>query len=448
MPLLLASAGNNIRRQGELIVKLSHSSPIPELGNPAREGSEGSLARRTFMRAAALGGAGLLNVAAFAQTRKEELTGRQDNSKSDPGPENKSLLGENPNSNNPPFTDHGNPGPIWFSFDLVPKRIQAGGWTHQVTQRELPASKDLAGVNMRLTAGSFRELHWHTAAEWAIMLTGTARVSVMQPDGKMAIDDVETGGLWYFPAGYPHSIQGLGPDGCEFLLVFDEGTFSEDDTFLLSEFLAHTSPEILEKNMSWSRQVFNHLPATDLYIFEAPLPGPLQEDRRFLGENLETENKYTFNMAGMAPTQKTRGGETRIVDSRNFPVAANIAAAMVTIKPGGLREMHWHPNVSEWQYWIRGKGRMTVVTTEARARTMDFNQNDVGFVPSMAGHSIENTGTEDLFFLEIFKSPRYLGFSLNQWIARMPDKMAEAHLKLPARTIRSAPQADNNVLPK
>jgi oxalate decarboxylase len=90
---------------------------------------------------------------------------------------------------------------------------------------------------------------------------------------------------------------------------------------------------------------------------------------------------------------------------------------------------------------------MTVVTTEAKARTVDFNANDVGYVPSMAGHSIENTGTEDLVFLELFKSPRYLDISLNQWIARMPDRMAEAHLKLDLRTIRSTPQEDNDVLP-
>lgn len=407
-----------------------------------------AVSRRMFVGSAAIAGAGLLGLAASAQTRKEQLAGRTGNNASDPGPENKSLLGENPNSNNPPFTDHGNPGPIWYSFDLAPKRLQNGGWTHQVTQRELPPSKDLAGVNMRLTAGSFRELHWHTADEWAIMLTGKARVSVMQPDGKMFIDDVEAGDLWYFPAGLPHSIQGLEGDGCEFLLVFDEGNFSEDDTFLLSEFLAHTPPEIIEKNMGWDRQEFDQLPPTELYIFDAPLPGPLEDDKKFLGEFLETETKYTFKMAAMPPTQKTAGGETRVVDSGNFPIAAKIAAAMVTIEPGGLREMHWHPNVSEWQYWIRGQGRMTVVTTGAKARTMDFHANDVGYVPSMAGHSIENTGTEPLVFLEMFKAPRYEDVSLNQWIARMPPKMAEAHLKLSAATIRKAPQNKINVLPR
>jgi oxalate decarboxylase len=410
------------------------------------------VSRRMFAGVAALAGAGLIGTDATAQTLAERVAGRRGNSPSDPGPENKTLLGENPSANTPPFTDRGNAGPIWYSFDLAPKRMQGGGWTRQVTQRELPPSRDLAGVNMRLTAGSFRELHWHTANEWAIMLTGKARVSVMQPNGKMFIDDVEAGDLWYFPAGFPHSIQGLkgeGPtgDGCEFLLVFDEGTFSEDDTFLLSEFLAHTPPDILQKNTGWSRQDFDQLPPTELYIFEAPLPGPLEDDKRFLGANLETQIKYTFRMASMPPTGKTAGGETRVVDSSNFPVALNIASAMVTIKPGGLREMHWHPNVSEWQYWIKGKGRMTVVTTEAKARTVDFNANDVGFVPSMAGHSIENTGTEDLVFLEMFRTSRYQDISLNQWISRMPDKMAEAHLKLRARVIRGAPQDKHDVLP-
>jgi oxalate decarboxylase len=413
----------------------------------ARSEHEG-VSRRDFMGAAAMAGASLATVSAFAQTRSELRAGRAGDNASDPGPENTVLLRANPNSNLPPFTDRGNPHPIWYSFDLTPKRVEAGGWTHQVTSRELPRSQDLAGVNMRLTAGSFRELHWHLADEWAIMLTGKARISVMQPDGKMFIDDVDPGDLWYFPAGFPHSIQGLEGDGCEFLLVFDQGDFSEDDTFLLSEFLVHTPPEVVEKNTGWKRHEWDQLPSTELYIFEAPLPGSLEADKRFLGRFLETENQYTFKMGSMKPTSQSANGEVRIVDSSNFVAAKNIAAAMVTIKPGGMREMHWHPNASEWQYWMKGQGRMTVVFTEGKARTMDFRANDVGFVPSMAGHYIENTGAEDMVFLEMFKTSRYQDVSLNQWIARMPDKMAAAHLKLLVSTIRRAPQDKTPVLPR
>ncbi|MDI3253396.1 MAG: cupin domain-containing protein [Bacillota bacterium] len=411
------------------------------------QGEEQGVSRRAFLGAAAVASAGAA-LQAIAQTRTELDRGRAGSSASDPGPENTVLLKANPDANLPPFTDRGNMHPIWYSFDLTQKRLQAGGWTHQVTSREISQSRELAGVNMRLTAGSFRELHWHLADEWAIMLTGRARISVMQPDGKMFLDDVGPGDLWYFPAGYPHSIQGLEGDGCEFLLVFDQGDFSEDDTFLLSEFLAHTPPEVVEKNTGWTRQEWDRLPQTALYIFEAALPGPLEEERRFLGKHLEEENRYTFRMGAMPPSFADAHGSVRIVDATNFSVARNIAAAMVSIQPGGIREMHWHPNASEWQYWIKGQGRMTVVGTEAKARTMDFRANDVGFVPAMAGHSIENTGTEELIFLEMFKASRYQDISLNQWMSRMPDSMAKAHLRLPLSTIRRAPQERVPILPR
>jgi oxalate decarboxylase len=72
----------------------------------------------------------------------------------------------------PPPSDSGDVGPIWYSFDLTHKRIQEGGWSHQVTQRALPSSKDIAGVNMRLTTGSFRELHWQLRTNGPLCWTG------------------------------------------------------------------------------------------------------------------------------------------------------------------------------------------------------------------------------------------------------------------------------------
>jgi len=390
-----------------------------------------SPSRRIFLGAgsAALATAAFVGLAANAQQREDTRKAERDRSSSDPGQENRPLLRENPNSNTPPPTDHGDIGPIWYSFDLARKRME-GGWTHQVTQRELPSSKDITGVNMRLTRGSFRELHWHTADEWAFMLYGNARVTVLNPDGTMFVDDVSKGDLWHFPAGFPHSIQGLGPDdGCEFLLVFDEGMFSEDNTFLISAWLAHTPPEMLAKNSNLNRPAVAKLPTSELYIFPAALPRSLAEDKAKVGTRSEgSPIQYTFKMEAMAPTKKTAGGEVRIVDSRNFPVSKNIASALVTVKPGGMRELHWHPNASEWQFYIAGKGCMTVFMPPENARTMDFNANDVGFIPPVAGHYIENTGDTDLVFLEMFKAPQYMDFSMNNWIRRLPPEMVTSHL--------------------
>ncbi len=416
-------------------------------GNRMQDG----FSRRTVlgMGSAALAAATLAGFTAHAQTREGTRQAEGDHSSSNPGQENNALLAENPNSNTPPPTDNGDVGPIWYSFDLTKKRIQEGGWTHQVTQRELPSSTDLAGVNMRLTAGSFRELHWHTADEWSIMLYGNARVTVLNPDGTIFIDDVSKGDLWYFPAGYPHSIQGLGPDGCEFLLVFDQGMFSEDNTFLVSEWVAHTPPDVLSKNFGLPESALTTLPTSFLYIFPADLPKSLAEDKAAVGgQKVQSPIQYTFKMEAMAPTRRTTGGEIRIVDSHNFPVAKNVAAALDIIKPGGMRELHWHPNASEWQFYIAGKGRMTVFMPVGSARTVDVNANDVGLVPFNAGHYVENTGDTDLVFLEMFKASEVLDFSLNQWIRRVPPEMVTSHLRLDKNAIQTIPAEKLEIVPR
>jgi oxalate decarboxylase len=262
------------------------------------------------------------------------------------------------------------------------------------------------------------------------------------------LGDVGKGDLWYFPAGYPHSIQGLGPDGCEFLLVFDEGAFSEDSTFLLSEWMAHTPPSVLSKNFGLPESALRTLPSKDLFIFPAPLPSSLAQDKASVGgSRAESPFQYTFKMESMAATKKTKGGEARVVDSHNFPASTNIAAALVNIKPGCLRELHWHPNASEWQYYISGKGRMTVFTSDG-TRTMDFNANDVGFVPKVAGHYIENTGTTDLVFLEMFAASEFVDFSLNNWIKHLPLDMVAAHLNLDAESFAKISGEKAVILPE
>jgi oxalate decarboxylase len=409
------------------------------------------LNRRSFLgaAAAALSAGTVLAPYALAQSATEIKKGEANHSADNPGPVNKRISEENPDSKNPTYTDRGDVAPFWYSFDLSHRRVQDGGWTRQVTQKDLPISTDLAGVNMRLTAGSYRELHWHTANEWAFMLYGNARVTVLNPDGTIFIGDVTEGDLWFFPAGYPHSIQGLGPDGCEFLLVFDEGTFSEYQTFLLSDWLIHTPQQILSQNLRLPAASLAKLPTDELYIFPGHLPGSLEDDKRAVGgKAVESKVDYTFRMAAMKPTKENPGGSVRIADSSVFPASRAVSAALVTVKPGGIRELHWHPNASEWQYYIKGTGRMTVFASSGKARTMDFNANDVGFVPAVAGHFIENTGTEDLVFLETFKSSYYADFSLDQWIRRLPPQIAADHLHLDPSELKPIPDQDSAILGK
>ena len=419
--------------------------------NETEQGTPEQPSRRRFLgySSTALAAAALAAIPARAQNSTAEIDkAEHDNSGSDPGPENKVLQRAFPQADTPAPTDLGDVGPIWYSFDLVHKRVQEGGWTRQVTQRELPSSNDIAGVNMRLEAGGVRELHWHTADEWAYVLTGKARVTVYQPDGKIFIGDVEEGDLWSCPAGFPHSIQGLDPDGTEFLLVFNQGLFSEDNTVLLSEWMARTPPEVLAKNMGLTAADMRKLPKESLYIFPSSVPPALADDKKEAGgPSQATTAQYTHKLKAQKPPWSSAGGETRQVDSSNFPVSTHLAAVLVTVKPGGMRALHWHPNASEWQYYIAGKGRMTVFSPYAQANTMDFYANDVGYVPVQSGHYIENTGDTDLVFLETFAAAHFEEVLFNNWIRHVPVELASAHLNFDAATIAKIPTALAPIVP-
>ena len=372
-----------------------------------------------------------------------------DRSRSDPGPGDPALDTQNPDSMWPPSTDSKSLVPTFkYPFSLANKRVYEGGWSREVTVRELPVSKSMAGVNMRLTAGGVRELHWHTASEWAIMLYGTARITAIDSNGKSFVADVKNDDLWYFPSGIPHSIQGLDPDGAEFMLVFDDGNFSEAETVLLSDSMAHLPLEVLSKNFGVAEQVLKNLPKQELFIFQTEVPGSLEADQKTAAGALgKSPRDFAFRTMEMPPTKRTKGGEVRVVDSSQFKVSTTVAMAMVTIHPGGLRELHWHPNADEWQYYISGKGRMTVVATGNRARTMDFQAGDVGYVEKTLLHYIENTGDTDLVFLEMFKSSFYQDLSLSEWLAHTPPELVMAHLRIDKATFDAIPKEEVVVMP-
>jgi len=121
---------------------------------------------------------------------------------------------------------------------------------------------------------------------------------------------------------------------------------------------------------------------------------------------------------------------------------------MVTVHPGGLRELHWHPNADEWQYYIAGKGRMTVVATGNKARTMDFQEGDVGYVEKTLLHYIENTGDTDLIFLEMFKSSHYQDLSLSEWLTHTPPELVMAHLNVDKATLDAMPKDKAVIVPE
>jgi len=354
----------------------------------------------------------------------------------DHGPRNYSRDLENPDILIPPPSDNGTLSNLRFSFSDAHQRLEEGGWAREISNRELPASTDMTGVNMALEPGAYREMHWHKEAEWGLMLYGNARVTAIDEYGRSFIDDIKAGDLWNFEAGIPHSIQAL-DQGCEFLLVFSEPDFSENNTFLLSDWLIHTPKEVVAANLKKTIGEIESFPKEEKYIFRGNVPGSIKEVKR-KNDNGDVPSPFTFHME-KAKTIYSEAGKVWIVDSTVFPAAKTISAAFVEVQPGGMRELHWHPKAAEWQYYLKGKGRMTVFNSDGVARTFDFQAGDVGVVPIVAGHYIQNIGDEPLVFIEVFRNPLYSDISMNKWLATTPDQIVGDHLNVTNQFVESLP---------
>jgi oxalate decarboxylase len=346
------------------------------------------------------------------------------------GPRNAPREAENPDVLVPPRTDHGTVPNLRWSFADSRMRLDEGGWSRQTTTREFAIATEIAGVNMRLERGAVRELHFHREAEWAYILKGSARISAVAQGRKTFLDDVGEGDLWFFPSGVPHSIQGIGDDGCEFLLVFDDGNFDENSTFLLTDWLAHTPKEILAKNFGVPEKAFDGIPDHELYIFLTQPPGPITNVTLDTSGGAGPVSPWlSHRMLAQEPI-RTRGGTVRITDSSNFAASKTIAAALNEVEPGGLRELHWHANGDEWQYFLSGKARMTVFAAAGNAATFDYQAGDVGYVPRTMPHYVENTGDTTMRFLEVFRSDHFEDLSLRNWLALTPHDLVRAHLHI------------------
>ncbi|KAJ5926214.1 hypothetical protein N7516_007987 [Penicillium verrucosum] len=317
-----------------------------------------------------------------------------------------------------------------YSYLLKRLGIDGAGWARQENTVVMPDATLMAGVDMRLAPAGYRELHWHVAAEWSLVLNGSCRIQAVNENGETFVDDLTAGDVWFFPPGVPHSIQAL-DDGVEFLLVFDDGDFSEDNTFLATEVFLHTPKEVLSKNFGVDISAFDKIPDDELYIFKGtPAPADIEKQNVTTAAGLvPLAQSYSYHFSEQ-PAHKVAGGSVKIVDPLTFPIASNFSAAIVTVHPGGMREIHWHPTSDEWTFFISGQGRATLFTAPDAATTFDYAGGDVGYFPKSNSHYIENTGDEDLVFVEVLQAPKFTDVALGQWIASTPKQIVADTLNL------------------
>ena len=332
----------------------------------------------------------------------------------DPGPRNPALASQFPSAGSPPATDVG----------------------------DMP-------FNMRLTAGGIRELHWHLAAEWGFMSNGKLPCYRSRRSRPSLCGRREGRRSLVFSRRPAALAAGARPGR---LRVHPRVRRRKGDGVQYPALDGLARPHAagdLGGELRRSRRCVCENSAAPALDFSGQLPGALEADRAAVkAPDGFPPNPFTFSLGSMPPTRQTKGGEARIADSRNFIVAKTIAAALVTLRPGALRGMHWHPNADEWQYWIKGKGRMTVFNTGPRAATMDFNPGDVGYVKRSNGHYIKNVGDTDLQFLEVFRSPYFADVSLSDWLTHTPPELVAQHLNMDVATIAKFPNNKPEIMPE
>ncbi|KAI1267043.1 Bicupin, oxalate decarboxylase/oxidase [Xylariaceae sp. FL1019] len=368
----------------------------------------------------------------------------------DPGPRTYEYEKLNPDLYASPATDKGDVQNAMWPLGLSHNRLGIGpesGWSRQQNKAVLPIATAMAGVDMRLSPGAVRELHWHTSAEWALVLKGSVRVAAMNEDGASFVDDVTAGDVWFFPAGIPHSLQAL-DEGCEFLLVFDDGAFSEESTFLATEMMMRSPKEVWAKNLQTELKELDNIPDEEKFIFNVTrAPDDIQK-QNITGSagSLSGPLGYTYHWS-QQDFFNTTGGSVKILDPQTFPIADMFSAALVVLEPGSMREVHWHTTSDEWSYFLQGSARITVFAAPSNSRTFDFTAGDVGYIPKAEGHYVENTGTEDVIFLEVLQAHKFSDISASQWLALTPREVVKDTLNLSDELLDSLPKDKTLIKP-
>ena len=269
---------------------------------------------------------------------------------------------------------------------------------------------------------------------------GRVRTTVVDPRGLAETNDFDPGDVWYFPRGHGHMLQCLGDKPCHFILIFDNGYFSEFGTFSITDWVGHTPPALLAKNFGLPETAFATFPKEEVY-FARGKPPPAEPSMPLQGWKLPTET-HKYRLLAQPPHATYRGGREWRVDSRSFPIAKTITGVVLDLDPGALRTLHWHPNADEWQYVVEGEVSVTLFGSHGRYRVERLQKGDVGYIPQGYGHSIENVGSGPARILIGFNAGIYETIDLSQWIAANPKDVLATNFGQPAELFGKFPDRD------
>jgi oxalate decarboxylase len=147
-----------------------------------------------------------------------------------------------------------------------------------------------------------------------------------------------------------------------------------------------------------------------------PSAGPLTADRGSAVGLLPTS--FNRQLLVQKPI-RTTGGTVRIWDSTMFPAATTIAAAFFEVEPGGMLELHRHPNANDAQYYVADQARMTVFDDDATTGAFDYHRR-CRLRAAEPWPLRREHGTTKRQFLELSKTGQFADISLRQLLPFYP----------------------------
>lgn len=148
-----------------------------------------------------------------------------------------------------------------FKFNIASsaKPVQTkGGYLQLATKTNLPVLDGLGILGFGLTPkGGTVEPHWHTnAGELVYIVKGKTRITVLSPDGKVNVMEVNGGQGAFAPASHFHNIENIGDEPVEVIAFFNH---AEPDYIGFGEVLGSYSNEMLASIFNVSPKYFDHL---------------------------------------------------------------------------------------------------------------------------------------------------------------------------------------------
>jgi oxalate decarboxylase len=289
-----------------------------------------------------------------------------------------------------------------FNLEAIkPQAVHSGGTRAMANENNFSLLKGMALYSLRLHCGGVREPHWHpNAAELSYCLAGRALMTIFSPGAGHDTFTVDPGEIVYIPRGYLHHIENINEGDTKFAIAFNH-ELPED--IGISGSTGSMTDSVLGATFGLSSEYFGNFkrPSHDLLIT------PKSNTAVATTLYQKIPNYHKFNLQAFPPMVQSRGGTVSLGNANNFGILEGLACYLLTLKPKGIREPHWHPNASELDYVIHGKGRMTVFSPGDNVDTFEVGSGEIVFVPSAYFHYIENVdASEDMQFAVFFNHER------------------------------------------